>query len=158
MAAQLGKHLGLSVEDLAHLRHGAYLHDLGKLCVPDEVLRKPGSLTPDEWITMKGHAVQGYELATRIAGLSVETLSVIHSHHEHWDGTGYPDGLAGTDIPLNARIFAVCDVYDALISERPYKQAWTPEDAISEIEAQSGRQFDPQVVHAFLTLMGQTTR
>ena len=158
MAAQLGKHLGLSVEDLAHLRHGAYLHDLGKLCVPDEVLRKPGPLTPDEWITMKGHAVQGYELATRIAGLSVETLSVIHSHHEHWDGTGYPDGLAGTDIPLNARIFAVCDVYDALISERPYKQAWTPEDAISEIEAQSGRQFDPQVVHAFLTLMGQTTR
>ena len=156
MAAQLGEHLGLSSTDLHHLRHGAYLHDLGKLCVPDEVLRKPGPLTPDEWITMKGHVVQGYELATRIAGLSAETLSVIRSHHERWDGTGYPDGLAGTDIPLNARIFAVCDVYDALISERPYKRAWTHEDAALEIAKQSGQQFDPNVVRAFLALMGQT--
>jgi diguanylate cyclase (GGDEF)-like protein len=152
MAARLGEHLDLSVEDLAHLRHGAYLHDLGKLCVPDEVLRKPGPLTPDEWTTMKGHAVQGYELATRIAGLSTETLGVIRSHHERWDGSGYPDGLAGTDIPLNARIFAVCDVYDALISERPYKQAWTHENATLEIQRQSGRQFDPDVVRAFLAL------
>ena len=153
MAAQLGEHLGLSSTDLHHLRHGAYLHDLGKLCVPDEVLRKPGPLTPDEWITMKGHVVQGYELATRIAGLSAETLSVIRSHHKRWDGTGYPDGLAGTDIPLNARIFAVCDVYDALISERPYKSAWSHEDATQEIARQPGRQFDPTVVHAFLTLV-----
>ena len=156
MAAQLGEHLGLGVEDLAHLQHGAYLHDLGKLCVPDEVLRKPGPLTPDEWTIMKSHAVQGYELATRIAGLSAATLGVIRSHHERWDGGGYPDGLAGTDIPLCARIFAVCDVYDALISARPYKRAWTHEDAALEIEKQAGRQFDPQVVHSFLTLMGRT--
>lgn len=157
MAAQLGERLGLTTTDLHHLRQGAYLHDLGKLCVPDEILRKPGPLTPEEWTTMKGHVVQGYDLATRIAGLSPETLSVIRSHHERWDGSGYPDALAGTDIPLSARIFAVCDVYDALISERPYKQAWTPEDAALEIGGQSGRQFDPEVVRAFLSLTERTS-
>ncbi len=156
MAAKLGEHLGLSTTDLHHLRQGAYLHDLGKLCVPDEVLRKPGPLTKNEWTVMKGHALQGYELATRIAGLSAATLDVIRSHHERWDGAGYPDGLAGPDIPLSARIFAVCDVYDALISERPYKKAWRYQDAALEIEAQSGRHFDPQVVGAFLALTEQS--
>ena len=156
MAARLGEHLGLSSTDLYHLRQGAYLHDLGKLCVPDEILRKPGPLTREEWAVMQSHAVQGYELAARIDGLSPETLNVIRSHHERWDGSGYPDRLGGTDIPLFARIFAVCDVYDALISERPYKRAWTHEDAALEIEKQSGQQFDPNVVRAFLALMGQT--
>ncbi|TSA81814.1 HD domain-containing protein [Deinococcus detaillensis] len=99
------------------------------------------------------HVVQGHELATRIAGLSTPTLDVIRSHHECWNGSGYPDGLAGTDIPLSARIFAVCDVYDALISERPYKKAWSHEDAVLEIERQSGQHFDPDVVRAFLSLM-----
>ena len=156
MAAQLGERLGLSTTALSHLRQGAYLHDLGKLCVPDKVLRKPGPLSPEEWIIMKGHAVQGHDLASRIAGLSPETLSVIRSHHERWDGGGYPDGLAGTDVPLPARIFAVCDVYDALISVRPYKKAWTHEDAVLEIEGQSGRHFDPEVVRVFLDLMERT--
>ncbi|WP_415814471.1 HD-GYP domain-containing protein, partial [Deinococcus marmoris] len=86
-------------------------------------------------------------------GLSAETLQVIRSHHERWDGGGYPDGLVGTDIPLNARIFAICDVYDALISERPYKHAWSHEDALSEIGGQAGRQFDPEIARAFLGLM-----
>ncbi|OLV16717.1 HD-GYP domain [Deinococcus marmoris] len=153
MAEQLGEHLGLNTTDLHHLRQGAYLHDLGKLCVPDEILRKPGRLTSEEWTVMQSHVVQGHDLATRIAGLSEETLQVIRSHHERWDGGGYPDGLVGTDIPLNARIFAVCDVYDALISERPYKPAWSHEDALSEIAGQSGRQFDPNIVRAFLSLM-----
>ena len=157
MAARLGEHLGLSTTDLYHLRQGAYLHDLGKLCIPDEVLRKPGPLSLEEWTTMKGHAVQGYDLATRIEGLSRETLSVIRSHHERWDGTGYPDSLGGTAISLYARIFAVCDVYDALISERPYKTAWSLEEATSEIERQSGQQFDPEVVRVFLDLMRKAT-
>lgn len=153
MAERLGEDLGLNTTDLHHLRQGAYLHDLGKLCVPDEILRKPGRLTPQEWTVMQSHVVKGHELATRIAGLSAETLQVIRSHHERWDGSGYPDGLVGTDIPLNARIFAVCDVYDALISERPYKHAWSHEDALSEIGGQSGRQFDPEIARAFLGLM-----
>ncbi|MDV6376014.1 HD domain-containing phosphohydrolase [Deinococcus arenicola] len=153
MAEQLGKDLGLNTTDLHHLRQGAYLHDLGKLCVPDEILRKPGRLTPQEWSVMQSHVVKGHELATRIDGLTVETLQVIRSHHEHWDGGGYPDGLVGTDIPLNARLFAVCDVYDALISERPYKHAWSREDALAEIGGQAGRQFDPEIARAFLGLM-----
>ncbi len=155
MAARLGEQLGLNTTDLHHLRQGAYLHDLGKLCVPDQILRKPGRLTPEEWGVMQGHVVQGHDLATRIAGLSTETLGVIRSHHERWDGRGYPDGLAGTDIPLSARIFAVCDVYDALISERPYKDAWSHEEAVLEIEQESGHHFDPDVVRAFLSLMGR---
>ncbi|UQN08630.1 HD domain-containing phosphohydrolase [Deinococcus sp. QL22] len=154
MAVRLGEQLGLMTTDLHHLRQGAYLHDLGKLCIPDEILRKPGRFTSEEWAVMQGHVLQGYDLATRIPGLSAETLEVIRSHHEHWNGRGYPDGLAGTDIPLNARIFAVCDVYDALISERPYKKAWTHEAALLEIEQEAGQHFDPDVVRAFLTLMG----
>ncbi|AZI44236.1 HD domain-containing protein [Deinococcus psychrotolerans] len=153
MAARLGEHLGLNTTDLHYLRKGAYLHDLGKLYVPDELLRKPGRLTQEEWAVMQSHVVQGHDLATRIAGLSAQTLDVIRSHHERWDGSGYPDGLTGTDIPLNARIFAVCDVYDALISERPYKDAWSHESTVLEIERQSGQHFDPDVVRAFLSLM-----
>ncbi|WP_344982541.1 HD-GYP domain-containing protein, partial [Deinococcus rubellus] len=154
-AARLGEQLGLNTTDLHHLRQGAYLHDLGKLCVPDQILRKPGRLTPEEWGVMQSHVVQGHDLATRIAGLAGQTLDVIRSHHEHWDGRGYPDGLAGTAIPLGARIFAVCDVYDALISERPYKKAWSHEEAVSEIKREVGHHFDPDVVRAFLSLMGR---
>ncbi|WP_407540822.1 HD domain-containing phosphohydrolase [Deinococcus radiomollis] len=155
MAVRLGEALGLSPGDLDHLGQGAYLHDLGKLCIPDEILRKPGSLSPEEWSTMQSHVVHGYDLATRIPGVPQNTLSVIRSHHERWDGTGYPDRLTRTDIPLAARIFAVCDVYDALISDRPYKTAWSHEDACAEIERQAGRHFDPEVVQAFLHLTRQ---
>jgi len=153
MAMQLGEHLGLDSAALQLLRQGAYLHDIGKLRIPDEILQKPGRLTPEEWTRMQSHVMEGYDIAHRIPGLPPAILDVIRSHHEHWDGLGYPDALAGTDIPLSARIFAVCDVYDALISDRPYKTAWTREEAIAEIERQSGRHFDPEVVHAFLKLM-----
>ncbi|MGY2894379.1 HD domain-containing phosphohydrolase [Deinococcus sp. UYEF24] len=156
MAASLGETLGLSCSELAHLRQGACLHDLGKLSIPDEILKKPDKLTPDEWEIMKGHVQHGFDLATRIPGLPQNILNVIRSHHERWDGSGYPDGLAGTDIPLGARIFAVCDVYDALISERPYKHAWSHEEAVAEIERESARHFDPEVVRAFLNLVGRT--
>ncbi|WP_407543162.1 HD domain-containing protein (plasmid) [Deinococcus radiomollis] len=155
MAERLGEALGLSARDLSDLRQGAYLHDLGKLSVPDAVLRKPGKLTPEEWTVMQRHVTDGYDIANRIPDLSPAILSVIRSHHERWNGTGYPEGLAGTDIPLGARIFAVCDVYDALISDRPYKKAWSHEDATLEIVRQSGQQFDPDVVRVFLDVMGQ---
>ncbi|GAA4002073.1 hypothetical protein GCM10022631_10870 [Deinococcus rubellus] len=152
LAVQLGVALGLPPQDVDRLQEGAYLHDLGKLAVPDAILKKPGKLTPEEWSVMQTHVMQGWELAARIPNLAPAVLGLIRHHHELWDGTGYPDGLAGTTIPLLARIFTVCDVYDALISERPYKQAWSHADALQEIEHQSGRHFDPEVVQAFLSL------
>jgi PAS domain S-box-containing protein len=151
-SVQLGHALGLNPVKLTELKHGASLHDLGKLTIPDTVLLKPGRLDADEWAVMQTHAHNGYEIASRIPTLSRTALDVIRHHHERWDGTGYPDRLAGSAIPFLARIFAVCDVYDALTSERPYKQAWTHEAALNEVSVQSGRQFDPQVVAAFLTL------
>ncbi|MBB5295349.1 HD domain-containing protein [Deinococcus metallilatus] len=149
-SVRLGRALGLDPLALDELRQGAYLHDIGKLSIPDRILLKPGPLDPDEWRIMQGHAAAGASIAAHIPQLSPGALDVIRSHHERWDGTGYPSRLAGEEIPLLARIFTVCDVYDALTSERPYKAAWTPEEARAEIAAQAGRQFDPRVVRAFL--------
>lgn len=151
LAESLGKALGLGAPQLGDLRQGAYLHDIGKLAIPDAVLLKPARLDPDEWALMQTHAVRGVELAARIPALSAGALQVIRHHHERWDGLGYPSGLAGLEIPLLARIFAVCDVYDALTSERPYKPAWSPEAALAEIESQAGQHFDPRIVQALLS-------
>ncbi|UBV44468.1 HD domain-containing protein (plasmid) [Deinococcus taeanensis] len=148
---RLGEALGLSDEQLTELKHGASLHDLGKLTIPDGVLLKPGRLDATEWAIMQTHALKGYEIATRIPTLPCAALAVIRSHHERWDGTGYPDRLSGEAIPLLARIFAVCDVFDALLSDRPYKQAWTQEAALHELRQQRGRHFDPRVVDAFVS-------
>ncbi|PNY81089.1 sensor domain-containing diguanylate cyclase/phosphohydrolase [Deinococcus koreensis] len=152
LASELARALKLPQETQEILRQGAYLHDLGKLTVPDAVLLKPGRFTPEERAIMETHALRGYEIASQIAGLPQGTLEVIRSHHEKWDGTGYPARLCGEAIPLLARIFAVCDVYDALTSERPYKRAWSHQEALAEISAQSGRHFDPRVVQAFVEL------
>ncbi|SMB86579.1 PAS domain S-box-containing protein [Deinococcus hopiensis KR-140] len=154
---QLGKALGLDDVTLNELKHGAGLHDLGKLTIPDAVLLKPGRLDAAEWALMQTHAHNGHEIASRIPTLPRLALDVIRHHHERWDGTGYPDRLAGTDIPLLARIFAVCDVYDALTSERPYKHAWSHEAALKELYVQRGRQFDADVVDAFLAIHAATT-
>jgi HD-GYP domain-containing protein (c-di-GMP phosphodiesterase class II) len=116
-------------------------------------LLKPGRLTAQEREVMETHVVKGAHLASRLPGLHLAVLQIIELHHERWDGTGYPGGLVGEQIPLLARLFAVCDVFDALVSERPYKAAWSQEAALAEIEAQRGRQFCPQVVDGFLTLM-----
>lgn len=153
LSTALGVALGLNATDLNALRQGAYLHDIGKLSIPDQILLKPGKLSPEEWAVMRSHAEIGAEIAGHIPDLSVGTLAVIRHHHERWDGRGYPLGLAGEGISPLARIFAVCDVYDALTSVRPYKPAWTREEARVEIAEQSGRQFDPRVVEAFLTLI-----
>jgi response regulator RpfG family c-di-GMP phosphodiesterase len=152
LSNQLGLMMGLDEQKLEHLRFGAYLHDLGKLAVPDHILLKPGKLTPEEFEKMKEHSSKGFEMARRISGLSHDVLGVIRHHHERWDGTGYPDGLGEEAIPLLARIFSICDVYDALLSKRVYKNAWTKDDALSEIRTQQGRQFDPVVTTAFLEM------
>ena len=152
LALSVGEALKLDAERLEALRWGAYLHDLGKVATPDAILHKPGKLSPAEWKVMRRHVEAGYKVALQLPFLPEETLETILYHHERWDGGGYPHGLAGTNIPLLARIFSVCDVYDALISVRPYKQAWNRGDAVAEIQAQAGRQFDPEVVAAFVSL------
>ncbi len=149
-AVGVARALGLSEEEIEPLRWGAYLHDVGKIGIPDSILLKPGSFDASEWELMQSHSAIGHAFAEKLEFLPAGALAVVRSHHERWDGLGYPDGLAGESIPLLARIFAVADVYDALISPRPYKPAWTHEAAVAEIRAQSGKQFDPVVVAAFL--------
>ncbi|WP_407572702.1 HD-GYP domain-containing protein [Deinococcus altitudinis] len=153
-ATHLGQALDLPQEQFEDLRQGAYLHDIGKLVIPDAILLKPGKLGADEWAIMKTHAGRGADIAGNIPTLTRGAIDVIRHHHERWDGSGYPEGLSGTAIPLVARIFSVVDVYDALTSERPYKKAWTHGEAAAEIERQAGQQFDPEIVQAFLSLMG----
>ncbi|MEZ4729403.1 MAG: HD domain-containing protein [Caldilineaceae bacterium] len=152
LAERLGRAIGLTGKQLDALRQGAYLHDLGKLSVPDAILLKPHRLDPDERTMMEAHVERGYELAARIPGIPKDALSVIRYHHERWDGTGYPVGLRGNDIPLLARIFAICDVYDALISSRPYKQTWSHEETMAALLDQGGRHFDPAVLETFVAI------
>jgi len=147
LAVSLGESLGLGSEDLLHLQWGAYVHDLGKIGVPDAVLRKPGPLSPDEWRLMQRHPEQGFNLLQRLFFLS-RSLDVVRYHHERFDGGGYPLGLKGEEIPLLARIFAVADAFDAMTNDRPYRRALPTQDAMSELRRHRGKQFDPQVVDA----------
>lgn len=152
MAQALGHEVGLAPQDLEALRQGAYLHDIGKLAVPDPILLKGGRLDEHEWAIMRAHAQIGYDFTSHIPTLRPLARLVVRHHHERWDGRGYPDGLAGEAIPLAARVFSVVDVYDALTNERPYKRAWTPAEAVRELREQAGKQFDPEIVATFLRL------
>ena len=155
LALRLGGQVGLDASALQALRGGGYLHDIGKLAVPDQVLLKPGKLDAQEWAVMQGHVREGERFTEALEFLPPETCEVISGHHERWDGTGYPRGLQGEQIPYAARLFALCDVYDALTSDRPYKLAWTHGEALSEIGAQAGRHFDPELSAVFLQLLGE---
>lgn len=151
MAARIGAQLGLSAADIDCLRRAAPLHDVGKIGISDTILLKPGKLTAEEFNLMKTHAETGARLLAGGTCSLVQMAEIIAlSHHERWDGTGYPYGLQGESIPLPGRIVALCDVYDALTNERPYKKAWSHEEAVAEIERCSGRHFDPRVVAAFV--------
>ena len=149
MTLKLAQAFGLSNEELAQVRWGALLHDIGKMGVPDGILLKPGPLTDDEWITMKKHPTFAYEMLFPIRYLR-GALDIPYCHHEKWDGSGYPRGLKGSLIPLSARIFAVVDVYDALSSDRPYRAAWPKEKVREHIRSLSATHFDPQVVDILL--------
>jgi CHASE2 domain-containing sensor protein len=159
LCERLALAVGWSVADAELLRHASALHDVGKIGIPDRVLLKPGKLDAEEWEVMKTHAMIG---ASMLADSRSELLqlaeSIARTHHERWDGTGYPARRRGEDIPIAGRICSICDVYDALVSSRPYKDPWPVEDALAEIAAQSGRQFDPQLVAAFLGLFGEDER
>lgn len=155
LTLELARQLGLRGENLVHIRRGALLHDIGKMSVPDAILHKPGPLTDDEWVTMRLHPLRAYELLSKIPYLQ-QALDIPYSHHEKWDGSGYPRGLAGEQIPLAARIFAIVDVFDALTSDRPYRSALSSMQALDYIRSQSGSHFDPQVVNAFLDLINSS--
>ena len=152
LTVKLAQTLGIKSEDLIHIRRGALLHDIGKMGIPDQILLKPGPLTSEEWKIMKKHPVYAWELLSPIEYLR-PALDIPYCHHERWDGTGYPRGLKGEEIPLSARIFAVVDVWDALISNRPYRSAWSRDKAREYIKEQAGHHFDPQVVEKFLELL-----
>jgi PAS domain S-box-containing protein len=144
----LARTMGITNQKLIHIQRGAMLHDIGKMGIPDSILHKPGPLTDEEWLVMRKHPVYAYELLNSIIYLR-PAITIPYCHHEKWDGTGYPRGLKGEQIPLAARIFAVVDVWDALRSDRPYRPAWSEEQAIEYIRSQSGLHFEPRIVEAF---------
>jgi len=146
---RLARDMGMSEEELKNVRRGALLHDIGKMGVPDHILLKPGPLTEEEWKVMRMHPVYARDLLLPITYLK-SALDIPYCHHEKWDGTGYPRGLKGEEIPLPARIFALVDVCDALQSDRPYRSGWPKEQVIEHIKSLSGNHFDPEVVKAFL--------
>jgi len=151
----LAEQLGVSEEDLYHIERGALLHDVGKIGVPDRILHKPGPLTREEWEEMRRHPAIGHRMCARIEFLRGASEIILH-HHERWDGTGYPDGLRGGDIPLGARIFAVVDAFEAMTTDRPYRSASSYPAAAAEIRQHAGTQFDPTIVEAFLQIPEST--
>jgi HD-GYP domain-containing protein (c-di-GMP phosphodiesterase class II) len=153
LAVELGLSMGLAPDQLRVIARGAYLHDVGKIGIPDSILNKPDKLTPDEWAVIQTHPQLGYELAAAAPSLH-EALPVILHHHERIDGNGYPTGLRGTEIPLEARVVAVADVWDALTSDRAYRPGWSAEMALAHIRDGAGTHFDPQVVDALVRLVG----
>ncbi len=154
LTVRLAELLGLEGDDLIQIRRGALLHDVGKIGIPDHILLKPGKLDPDEWAEMKRHPIYARDLLAPISFLA-PAMVIPYYHHERWDGGGYPEGLAGEEIPIAARIFAVIDVWDAITHDRPYHKARTPEDALALIRQESGRHFDPRVVAAFERLAAE---
>jgi len=142
---ELARRMGMAESDLVHVRRGALLNDIGKMGIPDSFLLKPRPLSEDEWVIMRKHAVFAYQL--------MAPIDIPYGHHEKWEGTGYPQGLKGEQIPLATRVFSGVDVWDGLRSDRPHREAWTSERALTYLRSESGRQFDPRVVEEFLQLI-----
>jgi putative nucleotidyltransferase with HDIG domain/PAS domain S-box-containing protein len=152
LTLSMARALQMSAHDLVHIRRGAILHDIGKMGIPDRILLKEGPLTSEEWSVIRTHPSVTYELLSPIPYLR-PAMTIPYCHHERWDGSGYPRGLRGEQIPLEARIFAVADVFDSLTRDRPYRPAWSRKKALEYIQKQSGKHFDPQVVTVFLKLV-----
>jgi diguanylate cyclase (GGDEF)-like protein len=152
LSAKLGEWLGLPAEQVYALRLGGWLHDIGKVAISDAILQKPARLTEEEWVLMRTHPIVGADVVSRVPGLRM-LAQMIRAHHERWDGHGYPDGLAGEEIPLSARIIAVADSFRAMTTERPYQRARSTEDALAEMRRCSGTQFDPVIVEALIGVL-----
>jgi PAS domain S-box-containing protein len=152
MTIRLARSLACTDEEILDIRRGALLHDMGKMGIPDEILQKPGPLTAAEWQVMHQHPQYAYDMLSPISELN-KALIIPYYHHERWDGSGYPQGLKGEEIPLFARLFAVVDVWDALSSDRPYRKRMPPKDVIEYLQQESGRLFDPNIVEKFLSMI-----
>jgi len=152
LSVRLAQKLDLQEEDVYGIERGAYMHDIGKMAIPDNILLKHGPLTDDEWKIMKQHPVLSRQFIDEISYLE-QASQIAYSHHERWDGSGYPEGLRGEEIPLVARIFTVIDNWDALNSDRPYRKAWPSEDVVAYLQGNAGSMFDPKIVEAFLEVI-----
>jgi HD-GYP domain-containing protein (c-di-GMP phosphodiesterase class II) len=155
LALDVGRELGLDAREQRDLEFGSLLHDIGKLKVPDEIINKPGKLSPAEWEVVKRHPVDGQVMLDRIGGVLADVGLTVRHHHERWDGGGYPDGLAGEAIPLNARIITACDAYSAMTTTRSYRKAMPQEQALGELRRCAGSQFDPRVIDAVAAVVAR---
>ena len=152
LTLELARRMGIDGEELTHIMRGTLLHDIGKMGIPDHILHKPGPLTDEEWEIMRQHPQYAFDLMNPIPYLR-PALDIPYSHHERWDGSGYPRGLKGEDIPLAARIFAVVDIWDALLYERVYRDAWPEDKVIEYLKNTAGIELDPTIVENFLELL-----
>jgi|GEM_PF-3393795 len=152
LATELAGAMGMEEKEILQVQRGAKLHDIGKICIPEAILQKPGPLTEEEWSVVRQQPKLAYQLLSPIKYLST-ALDIPHYHLEKWDGSGYPEGLKGDQIPVMARIFSIVHVYDALTNSHPYRAALTKEQALEQIKDQAGKQFDPAIVKAFLKLI-----
>jgi HD-GYP domain-containing protein (c-di-GMP phosphodiesterase class II) len=147
--------LGLDERQKRNVEFGALLHDVGKIAIPKEILNKPGKLTKDEWFVMETHTLEGQKMLDRVGGVLGEVGQIVRASHERWDGGGYPDGIAGDDIPLESTIVSVCDAFNAMTTHRPYRRALSVAEAIAELERNRGTQFSPRAVDALLELIAE---
>ncbi len=153
LCLELAEHLGLSPERRRNLEFAALLHDVGKIAIPKEIINKPGKLDPHEWTIIKTHTLEGQKMLDRVGGFMRQVGLIVRSHHERWDGSGYPDGVAGEQIPLEARIIACCDTWNAMRTDRPYRNALSAEVAVAELLGNAGKQFDPHLVDTFIRMV-----
>ena len=153
LALEVAEHLGLSPERQRNLEFAALLHDVGKIAIPKEIINKPGKLDPHEWTIIKTHTLEGQKMLERVGGFMRQVGQIVRSHHERWDGAGYPDGLAGEAIPLEARIITCCDTWNAMRTDRPYRKALSHDVAVAELVSNAGGQFDPHVIETFVRVV-----
>jgi putative nucleotidyltransferase with HDIG domain len=153
LTMELAEHMGLDPERLRNLEFAALLHDVGKIAIPKEIINKPGKLDPHEWTIVKTHTLEGQKMLDRVGGFMAQVGQIVRSHHERWDGRGYPDGLAGEQIPLEARIISCCDTWNAMRTDRPYRKALAYDVAAAELRSAAGSQLDPTLVESLLEIV-----
>jgi len=158
LTLEVADRLELSAECRRNVEFGALLHDIGKIAIPKQIINKPGKLDPDEWLIIKTHTIDGQKMLDRVGGFMHEVGLIVRAHHERWDSGGYPDGLAGEQIPLEARIISCCDTWNAMRTDRPYRKALSYEVASAELRSVSGTQLDPNLVETLLRIVVSEAR